>query len=301
MDFNFNFTVFDYIRIVTMPFIFLPSLVLSVKSWLLADMSIQLTLGIFALLFPNEFLRRQLSEDTIVDESHLVLMRIYGAIHIGAASVLYRGRLSKDESVTGTILWSRILGLSIQILTLVYHAVFIIDKFNTFFLYFVVGNFLLWLMANFIQIIRKQPKLGHYEPETLLTWVIRSEFFVTFLVGLAYMAFPDFLTSLFVPKRDLIHVYITQLVGGSTLGGIWLSWYSTSFFLERDIKAVLISRISTAVLIFAVIAHSHISLGYPKLENMWLFFTWFIPFILASVGLIMIGARRKYPIKKKSS
>ncbi|XP_014788235.2 uncharacterized protein LOC106882167 [Octopus bimaculoides] len=106
---DFNLTTFDYVRIIAMPFIFSPALFLSVKTWLLADMFIELFLGIFALLFPNEFLRRQVSEGTPIEASHLALMRIYGAIHVGASFVLYKCRMSKDESVIGTMMWSRIL------------------------------------------------------------------------------------------------------------------------------------------------------------------------------------------------
>ncbi|CAI9734528.1 Hypothetical predicted protein [Octopus vulgaris] len=186
-------------------------------------------------------------------------------------------------------MWTRILGLKIQILTLAYHAMFVMDKFTTFHYYF-IGYFIVWLMVNLVQIVKNQPRLGHYEVQNLSTQLIRIEFFVTFLSGLAYMAFPHFLTTLFSPKPDLIHVYIIQLVGGSTLGGIWLSWYSTSFCIKRDIKSVLLSRVYTTIIIFAVITQSHFMLGYPKLENMWLFFTWFLPFVLAIVGLIMINA-----------
>lgn len=291
--------VYDYVRIGFMGLAFVSTLFQGQEMWLKADMLLAFVVGTGSLLFPHEFLTRQLTDAKSVQSSHLALVRIYGAILLGASVVWYKCRKSKDESVIGTMLWSRSLGLLFQILTMLNHLIYVGNKFTDFFAYFILGSTVLWLLANTLQILRKYPKLGHYEQGGALTWVFRLDFFITFLAGLAFMAFPQVFTWLFAKESNYIHRYITQLLGGSMLGNVWMSWYGTSFYLERDKKAIFLSRILTTMLIMAVLLYGNIMEGYPKVEHMWMLFMWYTPLLLGVAGLLVIQGQRQIQMKKK--
>lgn len=296
---NVELNSFDGMRIVAMLVAFISTLFLNQETWLEADMIFAIAVGTGSLLFPHEFLTRQVTDVKAVQSSHLTLVRIYGAVLLGASVIWYKCRKSKDESVIGTMLWSRSLGLLFQVLTMLYHFLYIGEKFTIFFAYFIMGSTVLWLLANTFQILRKYPKLGHYEHGGALAWVLRFDFFITFLTGLAYMAFPQVFTMFTVKESNYIHRYVTQLLGGSMLGTVWVSWYGTSFYLERDQKAIFFSRILTTMLIMAVLLYGNVMEDYPKVEHMWMLFTWYVPLLLGVAGLLVLQGRRKTQIKKK--
>ncbi|XP_069135086.1 uncharacterized protein [Argopecten irradians] len=291
--------VFDVIRALALVAGFAVSQV-DRKTAMFADMAFTSWFGVGAIFFPQFFMGQQLfSDKTIKDPDNILIYRIFG-VHILAPMLLwYSCRKSRDESVIGAMLWTRSLGLFPMLMVMLYghftYAKTFTDRHMWFFILFVGCTF----VSNVAQLLRTKPSVGRREQKGPVSVVLRLEFLLMFILGLASMAFPkQCLTSIIAdPKNFQLH--LERLFGAISFSQIFLAWFALSFRDNEDRRRYFCMKLTCTLLGLGCVACAFYD-GTLNAERLRVFLLWAIPSVLPAVGLYLLSEGDRATLTSKT-
>ncbi|KAK3581909.1 hypothetical protein CHS0354_005516 [Potamilus streckersoni] len=167
---------------------------------------------------------------------------------LGPLLIWYRCRKTNDETVLGSMLWSRVVGGLPLVIFITYghmtHSFFV----EKHFWFGILGNFLWWL-ASVVQLLKTRPCMGRQQTPGSLNLILNVWFLIDFVGSLALMAFPDRLLTSQTMHVDKHSMHTCRAVGALLLGTTIFNWYTPSYLSDTDRKTVLNSGIATILLV----------------------------------------------------
>ncbi|KAK3088628.1 hypothetical protein FSP39_021467 [Pinctada imbricata] len=156
---------------------------------------------------------------------------------------------SRDAVIKTTILWGRVIGLSIYILTRC-HSYFTVTgsstcKWNEKALYFGIYGDCLWFLGNLVYAVKssfqgERAKILYGRLEGHLV----TDFIFTFLFALSFYVFPGHMLGFQAKiKLDKMHASITRLMAAILFNSTFIAGSSSRFTSKDDKLAFLLSRI----------------------------------------------------------
>nr|XP_054769872.1 uncharacterized protein LOC129277742 isoform X3 [Lytechinus pictus] len=159
-------------------------------TWIFVDFLATSAFGLGWYFIPDIILGFQINVSP--DGTHLTYTRAFAACMIGDAVSRYFLRSSKDASTLVYLLFSRIVGCSVLIISMIYIQYFGGSVWNQNHIFFgMLGN-MLWMMGSIVYYYQSRYSGGHAQLESRLNMHLRLDGFLTLLIGCSCYAFPDF-------------------------------------------------------------------------------------------------------------
>ncbi|XP_060066536.1 uncharacterized protein LOC132546801 [Ylistrum balloti] len=270
------------------------------KTAMFADMVFTSWLGVGAILFPQFFMGQQVfSDKTIKDPNNILMYRLYG-VHILAPMVMwYSCRKSRDDSVIGAMLWSRTLGL-FPLLMVMLHGHFTYTKTftdrNMWFFILCVGCI---MVTNIVQLVRTRPSVGRREMKGPVSVILRLDFLLLFIIGLATMAFPKVTIGSFIHDPKNFQVHQERVSGAIAFGHIFLAWFAPSFRENEDRRRFFCMQLTIILLTLGCVACAFYD-GSINAETVRLFLGCCLTGILPAAGLYYLAEDSSSSITSKT-
>lgn len=219
-----------------------------------ADMVFSSWLGVGAILFPQFFMGHQLtSEKGAKDANSILLYRVYGAQLLIPVLFWYYGRKSRDETVVGSMLWSRALGL-VPVLMVMLYGHYTYKTFSDRNLWFFVLCMVCIWLSNVVQLVRSRPSVGRREQKGPVSVIFRIEFLLMFVTGLAAMAFPKMTIAPLFSDPKNFQLHIERLLGSLQFSLMFLAWYAPSFRDNEDRRRFFCMQLTMIVAVLGCTA-----------------------------------------------
>ncbi|KAK3084312.1 hypothetical protein FSP39_011477 [Pinctada imbricata] len=180
------------------------------KTSYVADIAFSAWVALALYLFPQPIAAELGAAGNHMSE---YLLRESGCWMVLPILMLYMNRRSRDETILGSLLWSRALTM--------WSAIFFYGC--------------QWVFSVY-QLAKTRPSLGRREVKGVVGVICRLNFLVLFLIGLMSMAFPKMLfeNQSLTPKT--IDLHLSRFLGALIFAMIIPAWYSASFRHNEDRK-----------------------------------------------------------------
>ncbi|XP_060066080.1 uncharacterized protein LOC132546383 [Ylistrum balloti] len=158
--------------------------------WLIADTLISLAFAFACILFPERHLRFQV--DGVVDGVHVHMLRMFGLMVLGTSMFGGCALITKDNTAKTSILWGRVIGLSIYIMARTHSFIYLKTgtTWNQTALNFGIYGDCLWLLGNLIYAVSITDLGGAKTSHGSLNLFLGSDFVQTFLFAFLFFTFP---------------------------------------------------------------------------------------------------------------
>ncbi|XP_064612701.1 uncharacterized protein LOC135476567 [Liolophura sinensis] len=256
--------LFDYIRSVAVIIMFFCMTFYDRRTWLLADIIGSFLMGAFHLFYPHIYIKNYIAEDDI-DNLQCYLVQVFCCNLLADAAYRFYVRKSRDHTTISSLVWGRVLTVSLMLMFGIYIRLtpkFYLraEQFS-----FVLLGTVVWLVSSVVQLLRYVSPLGGVEKGGLVTWSLRFEFLVSFVFGLAHIAYPGWLLGFQVRRAQLFHRFLLRMVGILRIGLVaFQAQQAIVFRYDKDRNAFFISRILAHVLIAICLGYNFI---YEDLFN----------------------------------
>eukprot|EP00058_Branchiostoma_floridae_P023945 XP_002609435.1 hypothetical protein BRAFLDRAFT_93494 [Branchiostoma floridae] len=233
------------------------------KIWMMADAGAVLLFGVAWLVMPGVLLGQMTTGP--LDAFHMSLSRLFGAMLIGSVVTFYRTRNSGDVTVSNVLLYSRVMGISMQLMAVGYGQMYYRDLekggWTSEQVWYGLFGGGVWLLGNLYHSARSDQFGCYSQRNDRLSAVLRLDGFLLMLGALFDFAFadmsltflvimfPDILLLLMDAKSvDGIHMHMTRCTAAVMfMSGLVSSW-APVFLKDEDKKNVLLGRIVQSVL-----------------------------------------------------
>ncbi|XP_030853270.1 uncharacterized protein LOC105445402 [Strongylocentrotus purpuratus] len=212
-------------------------------TWLFVDFLATTAFGLAWYFVPDVILGFQIN--VTPDGTHLTYSRAFAACMIGDAVTRYFCRSSKDASTLVYLLFSRIVGCTILIVSMVYIQYFGGNTWNQNHIFFgMVGN-MLWMMGSVIYYYQSRYSGGHAQLESRLNMHLRFDGFLVLVIGLTIFGFPDLFLKIqtTLESYDGAHLHMARSTGALLIGSSILSFMAPGFLFDWDKRAIFVGRI----------------------------------------------------------
>ncbi|XP_063966812.1 uncharacterized protein LOC129277742 [Lytechinus pictus] len=212
-------------------------------TWIFVDFLATSAFGLGWYFIPDIILGFQIN--VTPDGTHLTYTRAFAACMIGDAVSRYFLRSSKDASTLVYLLFSRIVGCSVLIISMIYIQYFGGSVWNQNHIFFgMLGN-MLWMMGSVVYYYQSRYSGGHAQLESRLNMHLRLDGFLTLLIGCSCYAFPDFYLKMqtTLETYDGAHLHMVRSTGALLIGSAMLSFVAPGFLFDWDKRALFIGRI----------------------------------------------------------
>ncbi|XP_078605168.1 uncharacterized protein LOC144878454 [Branchiostoma floridae x Branchiostoma japonicum] len=255
------------------------------KIWMMADAGAVLLFGVAWLVMPGVLLGQMTTGP--LDAFHMSLSRLFGAMLIGSVVTFYRTRNSGDITVSNVLLYSRVMGISMQLMAVGYGQMYYRDLekggWTSEQVWYGLFGGGVWLLGNLYHSARSDQFGCYSQRNDRLSFVLRLDGFMTLLGALFDFAFADLSLSFMMDmKADGIHLHMTRCTAAVMfMSGLVSSW-APVFLKDEDKKSVLLGRIVQNVLILMA-----------TLPYMWSAFSTtglcLLAFTVGNIGLLAYG------------
>ncbi|KAL3858150.1 hypothetical protein ACJMK2_012757 [Sinanodonta woodiana] len=217
------------------------------QTWLTADMIFTAIMGICLLIDPGASIKME-TTGLKVHALHRFMNRLFASMLLGPLLIWYRCRKTNDETVLGSMLWSRVVG-GLPLVILITHGHMTYSFFmEKHFWFGILGNFLWWLV-NVVHLWKSRPCMCRQQIQGSLNLILNIWFLIDFVGSLALMAFPGRLLTFQTIHVDKHSMHTCRAVGALLLGTSIFNWYAPSYLSDTDRKTVFISGIATNLLV----------------------------------------------------
>ncbi|XP_078685091.1 uncharacterized protein LOC144918357 isoform X1 [Branchiostoma floridae x Branchiostoma belcheri] len=254
------------------------------KIWMLADAGAVLLFGVAWIAVPGTLLGQMTTGP--LDGHHLVMGREFGALLIGTVAIFYKIRDSGDITVSNVLLYSRVMGIAMQLMAVSYTQLYYRDlekggwtSEQAWFGLFGGG---VWLLGNLYHSAMNDQFGCYSQRNDRLSFVLRLDGFLCLLGGLIDFAFPDMAVSMMVKlKLDGIHLHMVRCVGSVVFMTGLVSTWAPVFLKDEDKRNVLFGRIVQDVVLLAVVL--------PYMYMYGIFSIAFLAYGIGHMGLLVFG------------
>lgn len=222
------------------------------RVWITADILCSLGFGLTCFVFPGIILDFQVAGK--LDAVHLLFGRLYGGMLMCSIIVWFMTRETRDGTVPITLMMSRVYICGLILMAQAY-TTFWSTKGKTVWtnqhMYFGILGTALWLLGNLIHLLRSDDFSTYPQHNIRLNTHLRIDGWLTLVIAIAFMAFPDFIISHFFDKSPgAVHKHLVRCVGAMGIGDAVVSMQAPGFLHERDKRAQLLGRILTVLVTF---------------------------------------------------
>ncbi|CAH1271772.1 Hypp4707 [Branchiostoma lanceolatum] len=229
------------------------------KIWMMADAGAVLLFGVAWLVMPGVILGQMTTGP--LGAFHLTLSRMFGALLIGTVVTFYKTRNSGDITVSNVLLYSRVVGISMQLMAVGYGQMYYRDLekggWTSEQVWYGLFGGGVWLLGNLYHSARNDQFGCYSQRNDRLSFVLRLDGFLCLLLALADFAFGDLLNTPFMmdAKPDGIHLHMTRCNGAVTFMSALVSSWAPVFLKDEDKRNVLLGRIVQNVLMTVITLH----------------------------------------------
>ncbi|XP_069121780.1 uncharacterized protein [Argopecten irradians] len=221
--------------------------------WLTADTLISLAFAFICIFFPEQYLKFQV--DGVVDGVHAHILRLFGMMILGTSLFGACALITKDSTAKTSILWGRVIGLSIYIMAKVHSFMNLKTgtTWNSTALYFGIYGDCLWLLGNFVYAVSRTDTGGAKTSHGSLNMFLGSDFVQTFLFAFLFYTFPGPMLG-FQCKEKLrgLHLCVIRMFAAFIFNSAVISGRSPNFSSLTDkVNFLTIRLIVNALLVTA--------------------------------------------------
>ncbi|OWF37397.1 hypothetical protein KP79_PYT04762 [Mizuhopecten yessoensis] len=193
--------------------------------------------------------------DGVVDGVHVHMLRMFGLMVFGTAMFAACALITKDETAKTSVLWGRVIGISIYILDRI-HSYNNLKKgtsWNPAALYFGIYGDCLWLLGNLIYAVSSTDYGGGKTSHGWLNMFLSIDFVQTFLFAFLFFTFPGPMLG-FQCKEKLrgLHLCIVRMFAAFIFNSAIISGRAPNFpSITGKINFLTIRLIVNALLVTA--------------------------------------------------